>query len=211
MYGLVSTLVILKGCSPVIPQLHAKQLLYNITDDDAGGQKLDFYKYYSLDIGLWNLEESAIVPEFTRSLSLFPTYAQVLQKLHWKVGFHKETWGTNNSNCLNIALVNSHSLNIGDFQFWMKTLPSTKVCNFQVMHSEIVLLILSRNVTPKFLMLYNYQKHLSLWSNFTLQQNMWIIDFSSVYVNTFWSRAKRFVLLWRTPMASDSSIMFMAG
>lgn len=42
MYGLVSNHVILKGCSPVIPQLHATQLLYNITDDNAGGQKLDF-------------------------------------------------------------------------------------------------------------------------------------------------------------------------
>lgn len=35
--GLVSTLVILKGCNPVILQLCGKQQLWNITDDHAGG------------------------------------------------------------------------------------------------------------------------------------------------------------------------------
>lgn len=75
VYGLVSTLVILKGCNPVIPQLHAMQMLWNITDDHAEGQNLDFYKYYFLDLGLWNLEESA---DFVRTLSFFPTYVLLI-------------------------------------------------------------------------------------------------------------------------------------
>jgi len=43
MYGLVSGLVILKDCNPVILQLYVTQLLWDITDDHAGGQQLDFY------------------------------------------------------------------------------------------------------------------------------------------------------------------------
>ena len=63
MYGLVSTLVILKDRNPVIPQHHAMQLLWNITDDHDGGKNLDFCKYYSFDSGLSNSEESAVVPD----------------------------------------------------------------------------------------------------------------------------------------------------
>lgn len=42
MCGLVSALVILKGCSLVILQIYGTQLLRNITDDYAGGKKCIF-------------------------------------------------------------------------------------------------------------------------------------------------------------------------
>lgn len=43
MCGLVSILVILKGCNPVILQLYGMQLLWNITEDHAGGKKKSIF------------------------------------------------------------------------------------------------------------------------------------------------------------------------
>lgn len=72
--GLVSTLVILKSCNPVILQLYGKQLLWNITDDHTGGKKKSVF--IAIIPNIHACETWQKVPQFLISeqvFLLFPT------------------------------------------------------------------------------------------------------------------------------------------
>lgn len=160
MYGLVSGLVILKDCNPVILQLYVTQLLWDITDDHAGGQQLDFYWYKiypikltALDLSLWNLEECTTILTFLRTLSLLPIYCTAIYQCSTN---GTEGWLSTKDRGLNSASGKPYYLNAGDFLFWLRTVLLNQVCSFQVMYKELVSLILkSIKFMPRSFLFFN--------------------------------------------------------